>query len=261
MCRSRVQTAVPQTQSARERSVQAITASAEIPTSEELENEEYSLFTIYSIKGSVRPLLVTMTHNGKEVVMEIDTGSAVTILPETTYKTVATEPLQESTIKLCTYSREKLEVRGSAMCKVEYGNGTYKLPVVVLAGNGPVLLGCNWLHHIPIQWTRLFNSVLTINEPIVHLLQKYQEVFSDNIGTYTGGKVNIHIDPAVMPRFCKPTGGKVNIHIDPAVMPRFCKPRTLPFAIEEKVEAELQKLQVIEPVKYSRWAAPIVPET
>ena len=164
---------------------------------------------------------------------------------QTTYKTIATEPLQESTIKLCTYSREKLEVRGSAMCKVEYGNGTYKLPVVVLAGNGPVLLGCNWLHHIPILSvtvdTRFFNSVLTINEPIVHLLQKYQEVFSDNIGTYTGGKVNIHIDPAVMPRFCKP--------------------RTLPIAIEEKVEAELQKLQVIEPVKYSRWAAPIIPET
>ena len=35
----------------------------EIPTSEELENEVHSLFTIHSIKGSVRPLLVTMTLN------------------------------------------------------------------------------------------------------------------------------------------------------------------------------------------------------
>ena len=77
---------------------------------------------------------------------------------------------------------------------------------------------------------------------ISNLLQKYQEVFSDEIGTYKGGKVSIHIDPAVTPRFCKP--------------------RPLPFAMKEKVEDELRKLQdqgVIEPVKYSRWAAPIVP--
>ena len=83
---------------------------------------------------------------------------------------------------------------------------------------------------------------IRISEPISNLLQKYQEVFSDEIGTYKGGKVSIHIDLAATPRFCKP--------------------RPLPFAMKEKVEDELRKLQdqgVIEPVKYSRWAAPIVP--
>jgi len=54
----------------------------------------------------------------------------------------------------------------------------------------------------------------------------------------------------------------VSIFIDLSVTPKFCKPRTIPFAIKEKVEAELKKLQdqgVIEPVKFSKWAAPIVP--
>ena len=32
--------------------------------------------------------------------MEIDTGPAATILPETIYKTIVTEPLQESTFVL-----------------------------------------------------------------------------------------------------------------------------------------------------------------
>ena len=44
-------------------------------------------------------------------------------------------------------------------------------------------------------------------------------------------------------------------------MPKFCKPWPLPFAIKDKVEDELKKLQeqgVIEPVKFSKWAAPIV---
>jgi len=38
--------------------------------------------------------------------------------------------------------------------------------------------------------------------------------------------------------------------------------RYLPLAIKEKVETELKKLQdqgVIEPVKFSKWAAPILP--
>ena len=38
----------------------------------------YLQYTASSRVYSVRPLLVTMTLNGKEVVMEIDTGSAVT---------------------------------------------------------------------------------------------------------------------------------------------------------------------------------------
>ena len=58
------------------------------------------------------------------------------------------------------------------------------------------------------------------------------------------------------------TQGEVNIQIDPNVMPKICKPRPLPFAIKDKVEDELKKLQeqaVIESVKFSKWAAPIVP--
>ena len=41
------------------------------------------------------------------------------------------------------------------MCKVKYDGKTYRLPVVVLAGNGPILLGHSWLYHIPLQWTKV----------------------------------------------------------------------------------------------------------
>jgi len=88
-----------------------------------------------------------MTLNDKKVPMEIDTGSAVTIFPEATYRTISTDPLQDTTIKLCAYSGEKLEVKGSALCKVEHDCKTYELPVVVLADNGPISLGRSWLYH------------------------------------------------------------------------------------------------------------------
>ena len=44
--------------------------------------------------------------------------------------------------------------------------------------------------------------------------------------------------------------------------PKFFKARTVPLALKEKVEKELDKLQsmkIISPVQFSTWAAPIVP--
>ena len=57
-------------------------------------------------------------------------------------------------------------------------------------------------------------------------------------------------------------GIQAKIHVDKNVRPRFEKAKTVPFAIREKVEKELERLQalvVIQPVRFSDWAAPIVP--
>ena len=234
ICRSR-----PQVLPTKRNPLQVNVMPMETPIFEE--NEEYSLFIVYNTKDNTKPLVVSMILNEKEIAMEINTGSAVTVLPEATYRSISTEPLHKSTIKLCTYSGEQLEVIGTAMCKVEYDGKTYRLPVVVLADNGPILLGRSWLYHIPLQWTKLFYSFLNISQAVANFLQKYQEVFSDKIGMYTGGKVDIQIDPKVMPKFCKP--------------------RPLPFTIKDKVEDEFKKLQeqdVIKLVKFSKRATPIV---
>ena len=55
---------------------------------------------------------------------------------------------------------------------------------------------------------------------------------------------------------------QVRLDIDPKATPKFFKPRSVPFMQRKKVEAELENLQalgIISPVKFSRWAAPIVP--
>ena len=59
-------------------------------------------------------------------------------------------------------------------------------------------------------------------------------------------------------------GYEATLHIDPNVKPRFCPPRPVPYAVREKVEQELKRLQetgIIEPVQFSDWASPIVPVT
>ena len=127
----------PQVPPTKRNQLQVNVAPMETPLPEE--NEEYSLFAVHNTRDSTKPLVVSMTLSDKEITMEIETGSAVIVLPESIYRAISTESLQESTIKLCTYSGEKLEVKGTAMCKVEYDDKTYRLPVIVLAGNGPIL--------------------------------------------------------------------------------------------------------------------------
>jgi len=75
---------------------------------------EYSLFTIQDTKGAkdkTDSLYITMTLNGKEVPMEIDTSSAVSIMAETKFKEISSNILQESQVNLCTYSGEKINVK------------------------------------------------------------------------------------------------------------------------------------------------------
>ena len=73
-----------------------------------LDTEEYGLFTIQQqIPGSsVDSLTTVLKINGKLLTMEIDAGSAVSIISELTYKAIfgsnATQ-LQGTDIKLCTY--------------------------------------------------------------------------------------------------------------------------------------------------------------
>ena len=55
---------------------------------------------------------------------------------------------------------------------------------------------------------------------------------------------------------------KAKISVDPTVEPQFHKARPVPFALKEKVEEELKRLQreeIVQPVQFSDWAAPIVP--
>ncbi|KAJ8351939.1 hypothetical protein SKAU_G00234150 [Synaphobranchus kaupii] len=57
-------------------------------------------------------------------------------------------------------------------------------------------------------------------------------------------------------------GTTVKLCVDPKVQPRFFKPHSVPYAMKAKVKAELERLQqldVIEPMEFSDWAAPIVP--
>ena len=204
-------------------------------------DDEYNLYRVSS--GSTKPLLVTVKLNSVDTEMEVDTGASVSIMSEEKFQQFrgsTSVTLQPSKAKLFTYTGEAIGVLGSTEVTVEHNQQVATLPLIVTKGTGPCLLGRNWLAKLRLDWQQIF-SVRT-GRTLQTVLDKYPDVFKDDLGTVKGLKAKIHVDPKATPLYHKA--------------------RSVPLALREKIETELDRLQaqgIIEPVQFSEWAAPIVP--
>ena len=196
--------------------------------------------------SSTPPIRVELTVNGAALTMEVDTGASVSLISDQTYRTTWTAakrpPLQPSDTRLYTYSGELIEVLGTISVTVCYKQQTKQLSLLVVPTEGPALFGRDWLQAIVLEWKQL-NRVHNIrSRALQDILNQYPELFKDGMGTLQDTTVKIHIQQDARPRFFRA--------------------RPVPYALKDKVTAELERLRkadVIEPVQYSDWAAPIVP--
>ena len=78
--------------------------------------------------------------------MEIDTGAAVSIIPDGIYRDkLSQHPLVKSKVVLKTYSGERLQLLGEVKLPVQYQGQRDTLTAFVVKGNNPPLLGRDWL--------------------------------------------------------------------------------------------------------------------
>ncbi|KAL5479520.1 hypothetical protein EMCRGX_G023048 [Ephydatia muelleri] len=113
---------------------------------------------------------------------------------------------------------------------------------MILTGVGPSLLGRDWFRELKIDLAKLSVIHVSTSSSLQAVLSKYSELFRDELSLVKGVKVKLYVDSSHQPRLFKP--------------------RSVPFALRERFEAELDRLHkvgVIEPVQFSDWAAPIVP--
>ena len=118
--------------------------------------ESYTLFPVQSQR--VSPIQVKMRVNSVEMVMELDTGAALSVISERTYQKMwphGAPDLEPSTVSLHTYTGEQLEVLGSVSVQVEYKDQHECLPLLVVQGSGSSLLGCNWLQKLRLDWPEI----------------------------------------------------------------------------------------------------------
>ena len=116
---------------------------------------------------------VQLLLGGKPVRMEVDTGSAVSIISEMVYKKLFHHlPLKPTHFSLKTYSGEQLTLLGEIQVRVTYQTQEVQLPLLVAEGNKPVLLGRNWLEKLKLDWATIF----MVSE-VDGLIAKYRVLF------------------------------------------------------------------------------------
>ena len=137
-----------------------------------------------------------------------------------------------------------MSVRGKLPVRVQYEDQPpVKQTLVVVTGDGPPLLGRNWLKSMWLNWKKI--AAVTLQQDpkkkLDTLLEEYHKIFSDDLG--------------IIQQF------KAQLAIKENVKPKFFKLRSVPIAIKPLVEDELNRLEqnrVLERVTYSEWATPLV---
>ena len=200
--------------------------------------EEYPLFCV--VHRSIKPITVEMTINGEKVIMEVDTGAAVSLMSQVTQERVFPQAmLHESTIHLRTYTGEPMEVMGELQVIAAYNGQQRQLPLYIVPGSGPTLLGREWLQYLKLDWKQI---ATVTQDPLQELLNKHHRLFEDTLGTISNYTAMLRVKESAAPKFHRP--------------------RPVPFAIREAIGSELDRLEqngIIEKVDYAQWAAPIVP--
>ena len=191
---------------------------------------------------------VDLNVDGKPLKMELDTGSAVSIISFDLYQQKFNDnPLHETGLFLKTYTGENITPVGVLKVNVDYHNQRELLDLYVVKSKGPVLMGRDWLRKIRLDWCSIKSlqaptATLSPKERLDTMLDKYSDVFEDKLGTFTSAKA------------------KLTLKEDS--QPRFLKARQMPYALKPKVEEELRRLQnegILNKVEWSEWATPIVP--
>ncbi|KAL5489233.1 hypothetical protein EMCRGX_G018302 [Ephydatia muelleri] len=188
-------------------------------------------------------LVVEVMVDSLPLKMELDTGAAVSLLPYALYRERYSHlSLQNTKTCLRIYTGERIYPKGEVLVKVKKGRQETTLPLLVVEGNGPPLLGRDWLAHIPIDWKEIKTlSRGTADEKLASLKAQYPRLWKERLEVATGIKAKLHLKEGATPVFMKA--------------------RPVPYSVRKKVEDELNRLQelgIISPVSWSEWATPIV---
>ena len=105
---------------------------------------DFNLFTL--ISASQAPINLPIKINRSLVEFQLDTGASLTVVTNKDFEgnTKGAVPLQKCHRHLQTYAGEIVVVLGDCNVKVIYGKQKAKLPLVLVEGEGPTLLGRNW---------------------------------------------------------------------------------------------------------------------
>ncbi|XP_045541460.1 uncharacterized protein K02A2.6-like [Papilio machaon] len=203
-------------------------------------DDDGELYHIRSFRGE--PMVECVRLNGVTLKFEIDSGSAVTVISDITWRRNFHKlSLSRSDKKLMGYTGERINCLGVMRdSKMLFGGVNRAIDVYVVRGGGPTLLGRDFISKFNLELApvKYCESSLSIEQ----LQARFSKTFADTLGSFKKYKIKLFL--------------KENSK------PIFFKARPIAFALREKVTEELNRLVdlgVLKPVDYSEYASPIVP--
>ena len=232
--------------------------------SEEEFGRSNHVHSVKSFDGAAK-YFVDISCNGYKLALELDTGTGETILNKQNWERMGSPKLGPTTKQFKSYSGHELKVLGCASMSVEFcGQKFPNMPFFIVEGTKNSLLGRRWLEKMDLelkqcrrqesskQKTKVAKITPKASRPsdqedvMKKLLSENSELFDGKLGCIKGVQVSLTVSP------------NKNVKVK-----KFWPARPVPFAIEKKVEMELDRLErrgIIQkiPNDVSEYASPIV---
>ena len=152
--------------------------------------------------------------------MEIDTGAARSVISDNTFTQLWPKdlepPLKPTNAALKIYTGENIKPLGIISVQVEVNNQKQQLELLVVLGNGPSLLGRDWLSQLRLDWAQIHHMNHSDSLQSQTVLDRHPTVFEQSLGL-------VH-------------GTTAKIYVDPEAQPKFFKARPVPYALRDKVD-------------------------
>ncbi|KAL3242596.1 hypothetical protein MRX96_047709 [Rhipicephalus microplus] len=177
---------------------------------------------------------VAVEIEGVECEMEVDSGSTFSLISEATARQIFPNgripKLKQLDVVMKDYQGNCIAVQGMATVTVKFRGFAGPLKLVIVKGQRQILLGLDWFPALGIKVTRV-HRMDELATAFDKLFEEFAVVFDGGLGCYKGPPVKLALNPEVVP---------VRL-----------KARRVPFALRQKIDAELDKLLqqgVLEPV-------------
>ncbi len=173
--------------------------------SDECSGENFS--TVYRVgKISTCPIRVELEVEGQPFMMKVDTGAALSLISECQLQQVLprAKPKRTSAV-LRTYISEQIPVVGEVRVTVQYSTQHKQLTLYVIKGEGPCLIGREWLRIICLDWKVI--GMIAVDQSSTRLstlLDTNSEIFKDKLETMEGIQAKLTLREGATPRFHRP---------------------------------------------------------
>ncbi|XP_031334015.1 uncharacterized protein K02A2.6-like [Photinus pyralis] len=181
---------------------------------------------------------------------EVDTGSPVTLINQHDFnKLQYPSPLKTTNVLFRVYTEQTFAPLGVIQVPIEYGNTKSVEELYVVPAPYAAIVGRVWLRRLGIvdiknAPTNKISHLATSNSETLknEIMQSFYDVFEQKVGCVPNFACSLRVK-------------------DNHMAPLFMKSRQIPYALQEKVEAELDLMEqngLIEKTDYSEWGSPLV---